>query len=521
MSNATSSGDHDTTSSTSRNESAPFTPSSSDIGAGWWQENKKLIVGFVLILILVGGVGLYMVNRDEYPDLNTEALIQKGLLSYQGHDYSTAMDYFHEACKRESADGCYNVATLYNNGQGTSQDHTKAAQLFSKACDLGSLLGCNRLGESYISGLGVDKDPNKGWQVLHKACSLDDLDACDTADGIIHENPTLASYVAAESHAWQNSQGNLNPDSCRAYLKDFRYGPHASTCQAILKDDAETSYQHGKSAYAKGDIGEAEKDFKIACLEESGDGCSALGDKYFIQSQVAKDPQSFNPYAGGCGPESSTDCMQSMMFFAQAKPVHGLIAFGAARTLYNWGCDEGSGYGCLSLSGMYSQGTGVPQDQAKSSELIRRASILLEKSCNENRPDGCKALGSIYFSGKGVTQDYVKSAALFEQGCNGGNADACVALGHQYYAGKGVRQEFASAGQWFERGCKGGSPIGCAAIGDLLVNGQGIARDPDSAIPLYNVACQAGIPDACRMFENLTILRSQHPELAARPRADE
>ena len=41
--------------------------------------------------------------------------------------------------------GCYNLGTIYANGNGVEKDFGKAAELFKKACDGGNMHGCRSL----------------------------------------------------------------------------------------------------------------------------------------------------------------------------------------------------------------------------------------------------------------------------------------------------------------------------------------------------------------------------------------
>ena len=41
--------------------------------------------------------------------------------------------------------GCYNLGTIYANGNDVEKDFSKAAELFKKACDGGEMNGCRSL----------------------------------------------------------------------------------------------------------------------------------------------------------------------------------------------------------------------------------------------------------------------------------------------------------------------------------------------------------------------------------------
>jgi TPR repeat protein len=64
----------------------------------------------------------------------------------------------HTHAAQGDADAQNNLGTLYEKGQGVSQDYTKARQWFEKAAAQGSVAAQNNLGVLYASGQGVPQD---------------------------------------------------------------------------------------------------------------------------------------------------------------------------------------------------------------------------------------------------------------------------------------------------------------------------------------------------------------------------
>ncbi|MFW9619049.1 MAG: tetratricopeptide repeat protein [Sulfurospirillum sp.] len=71
--------------------------------------------------------------------------VSDGLKAIQQNDFTTAKELFEKACNEGDAAGCYNLVTMYENGQGVKQDLFKAVQFFEKACDNGYVTGCSIL----------------------------------------------------------------------------------------------------------------------------------------------------------------------------------------------------------------------------------------------------------------------------------------------------------------------------------------------------------------------------------------
>jgi uncharacterized protein len=78
------------------------------------------------------------------------------------------------ACNDELADGCANLANMYEKGAGVAKDEEKAAKLSEKACEAGSALGCTNLGKLYENGQGVAKDVAHAVQLYERACDAGD-----------------------------------------------------------------------------------------------------------------------------------------------------------------------------------------------------------------------------------------------------------------------------------------------------------------------------------------------------------
>ena len=426
----------------------------------WKHVDRNQMAALVAVVVVVIAVGLWWnYFRNPYPDLTDAGLIQFGQKANDiDHDYYEALSYFEEACRRSNSDGCYDVGVIYLNGNGVGRDYKKAAKMFSEACDLGSHLGCNRLGWAYMDGHGVSKDLSKAWEILHKECNLLNLPACASADSIVKYDPQIPPYVTAESQAARKVENDSGKDACLAYLRDFRHGSRFAFCQKKLGADAEFHFLKGQKAYMESRLSDAENELNEACLEGEGIGCKALGDKYLIQSEVAKDPQAWNPYRV-CGTDSDADCIEGMMFFGSLRPAPGLIMYDAAVTLYTWGCDAGSSYGCMALSEMYTKGEGVSADASKASEFRQRGLAVRDNACSEGHRFECRLTASHYFLGKDVPQDFQKSATLYEQGCTAGDSEACAALGSQYWNGLGVAKDFVAAAKLFARGCDGKSNL--------------------------------------------------------------
>lgn len=75
-----------------------------------------------------------------------------------------------EPCNGGDGKSCFMLGSIYYGGQGVSRNLERSATLFQQSCTAGFTRGCGQLGESYLFGEGVPKDIGKARQILEKAC---------------------------------------------------------------------------------------------------------------------------------------------------------------------------------------------------------------------------------------------------------------------------------------------------------------------------------------------------------------
>ena len=90
-----------------------------------------------------------------------------------------------EPCNRGDGASCFMLGSLYYAGQGVGRNLEHSAALFQQSCTAGFARGCGQLGESYLFGEGVPKDMLKARQVLENACAAGYGPGCFNV-GILH-----------------------------------------------------------------------------------------------------------------------------------------------------------------------------------------------------------------------------------------------------------------------------------------------------------------------------------------------
>ena len=88
-------------------------------------------------------------------------------------------------CDQGDGTSCFMLGSLYALGRSVNRDSERAVTLYQRSCSFGFMRACGMLGEAYISGEGVSRDMVKAREVLEGACTGGYAPACLNA-GIIH-----------------------------------------------------------------------------------------------------------------------------------------------------------------------------------------------------------------------------------------------------------------------------------------------------------------------------------------------
>ena len=102
--------------------------------------------------------------------------VELGLMYEMGNDevainLDKAFQMYLSATADGHAYGEYNLATLYENGDGVDKDMVMAIDLYNRSAAQGDAHGMNGLGVLYYLGDNIEKDYEKAFSYFHKAAS--------------------------------------------------------------------------------------------------------------------------------------------------------------------------------------------------------------------------------------------------------------------------------------------------------------------------------------------------------------
>jgi hypothetical protein len=103
--------------------------------------------------------------------------------------------------------------------------------------------------------------------------------------------------------------------------------------------------------------------------------------------------------------------------------------------------EQGDAEAQFNVGVMYSDGRGVPQDEAQATAWFRKAA-------EHGNTDAQFCMGVNYESGLGVPKDDVQAVVWYCRAAEQGYADALLALGEMYAVGRGVPQDYGEAHTW-------------------------------------------------------------------------
>jgi TPR repeat protein len=105
-------------------------------------------------------------------------------------------------------------------------------------------------------------------------------------------------------------------------------------------------------------------------------------------------------------------------------------------------------------------------------------------------------LGVMYSNGTGVQEDQTEAVKWYRMAAEQGDADAQHNLGVMYDNGAGVPQDLAEAVKWHRKAAEQGKAFAQLRVGDMYSTGRGMPADGAEAVKWYRMAAEQGDADA-------------------------
>lgn len=114
-------------------------------------------------------------------------LFQEALVAYDNNNYKLAFSIYERLAVDDIPEAQYNLAVMYDNGEGVEKNNNKAMELYKLAAYQEYLPAAYNLGMMYVLGQGVSRDLKKGIYWLMKAASENDPAALYNIGNAYHE----------------------------------------------------------------------------------------------------------------------------------------------------------------------------------------------------------------------------------------------------------------------------------------------------------------------------------------------
>ena len=225
---------------------------------------------------------------------------------------------------------------------------------------------------------------------------------------------------AADEAIWGTIKDATDPQLFAEFVSTFATSPHAAAARVRLED---LQFAKECDRLAGADI-EHDRARTVALPRRTDTPPSAVANACEQAMRRFPDVARF-PFQAGRAAEARKD-------------------FSAARALYEKASAIGSPLAMLRLGLLYSEGNGLPVDDAQARQWY-------EKAAQQNMPSAMARLGMLHETGRGGPQDYAEARRWYEKAAGLGHWPAMVGLGRLYERGLGVTKDAAEARAWYQK----------------------------------------------------------------------
>ncbi len=170
---------------------------------------------------------------------------QKGVSAYKSGDYKTAFKEFAPLAEQGNADAQFNLALMYDNGQGVPQDYKQAVKWYTKAAAQGSGEAQSNLALMYGKGQGVPQDHKQAVKWYTKAAAQGYAKAQSNL-AIMYANGQGVPQDNVYAHMWSNLaavDGGENASKIRDIIAKRMTTADISKAQSLARECLKKNYK--------------------------------------------------------------------------------------------------------------------------------------------------------------------------------------------------------------------------------------------------------------------------------------
>lgn len=475
-------------------------------------------------------------------------------------------------CDAGSAEGCFLLGYRFEGGIEAAQDLTRAERLYKRSCGAGFQAGClgwmrllstsedngrlaiaRQLGqaacvEGYGEGclraglLGEAKGGAliaQGVAMLRRTCAeLSDDSSCTILANLAFSGALGAADLRVAARAYDRTCAGGDPHTCVRLaelsedghpdvLQVARLSPgeyfEAACALGLLRACTESLTRRWATSGGALDA-EIQEALRPLCDVGEADACGVLARLHFMEGEAEGegDVRARTLYERGCNLGSGSACNSYGMMTAAG--LGGARAVSLAYDGFRRGCDMGEHEACMNAAWMeaqdlvHGQDPGLAQRQLKAacargdgeschraSQLVSRdgdsdeAQTLMERGCRLGEGEACAALAAWVLESQGNLGGGPRALELAAYACQSYSGAGCMLAGSLYERGIGASVDLAMAQSFFHRACAHRTAAGCEALARRV--GGELATDLWAVGKrLRKQACREGSASDCVTF---------------------
>jgi len=196
---------------------------------------KSVLTALLLSISLIFSSGMTSSAQD----------FEKGLRAAQSGDFATALKEWTPLAEQGDVDAQYNLALMYTDGKGVTQDYKEAFNWFRKAAEQGFGNAQHNIAVTYADGKGVVQDYKEAVNWFRKAAEQGDGDAqvnlgamYALAQGVVQD------YVYA--HMWWNiaaANGEKGAAKNRGIVEEKMTSSQIAEAQKLARECVAKEYK--------------------------------------------------------------------------------------------------------------------------------------------------------------------------------------------------------------------------------------------------------------------------------------
>lgn len=462
------------------------------------------------------------------PEQPGEDLYRQGADAYRSGQLQAAAWYFDQAARQGHVNAQFELAEMYQRGQGVDPDegsarywYGQAADGYRKAAERGDANAQFRLGFLYEMGEGVEEDEAQAVRWFEKAAAQGHEDAKQALRVIRSGDEEFESDQEAkdgqgtgsgrgreeeenQSYGRENRSGN--PEKNREWLPMQKPQPDrtymSDAIVELLEKESESEIIALAHKYLSAGLDLFEKEDKdyMKCIQISAQlGCpeaqDMLGLLYARGVDTEKDLHRAREWTRRAVQNGNEESRESLL--QNMGPEGGMTEkeiYDKAIQLVNAGnYEEGIPYmreaaymGCppaLNFLGLIM----LQQDHPD----VDTAIAYLEKGAAEE-PVAQDFLGKLYFEGQLTKKDVEKCLYWSRRAAEGGQTASMVRLATMYMAGEDVKEDWGKAASLLQKAADAGDANAQRALGGMYLVGQYVKQDQKTGIYWLRKAADQG-----------------------------